>query len=102
VQEFSGEKIESTIFGGNSCSYLDGRGATNIFVRQWLAEEIILVLRFFLRHGGIRAQPRIFLMFCASRQQIYVTSSLQRQEIPSHCLQDDLYVRFFVWIYIEE
>jgi hypothetical protein len=61
VQEFSGEKIESTIFGGNSCSYLDSRGADKYFLWQWLAEEIISVLRFFLRHGGIRAQPRIFL-----------------------------------------
>jgi len=31
VQEFSGEKIESTIFGGNSCSYLDGRGDHKYF-----------------------------------------------------------------------
>jgi len=34
---------------------------TNIFSWQWLAQEIISVLRFFLRHGGIRAQQRIFL-----------------------------------------
>jgi len=61
VQEFSGEKIESTIFGGNSCSYLDGRGDHKYFSWQWLAEEIISVLRFFLRHGGIRTQPIIFL-----------------------------------------
>jgi hypothetical protein len=61
VQEFSGEKIESTIFGGNSCSYLDGRGDHKYFSWQWLAEEIISVLRFFLRHGAIRAQQRIFL-----------------------------------------
>jgi len=34
---------------------------TNILSWQWLAKEIISVLRFFLRHGGIRAQQRIFL-----------------------------------------
>jgi hypothetical protein len=33
----------------------------NIFSWQWLVEEIISVLCFFLRHGGIRAQQRIFL-----------------------------------------
>jgi hypothetical protein len=33
----------------------------NIFSWPWLAEEIISVLCFFLRHGGIRAQQRIFL-----------------------------------------
>jgi hypothetical protein len=55
VQEFSGEKNESTIFGGNSCSYLDGRGDHKYFSWQWLAEEIISVLRFFLpsrRHSS--------------------------------------------------
>ena len=61
MQEFSGEKIESTIFGGNSCSYLDGRGDHKYFFMAVVGEEIISVLRFFLRHGGIRAQQRIFL-----------------------------------------
>jgi hypothetical protein len=48
VQEFSGEKIESTIFGGNSCSYLDGRGDHKYFFMAVVGEEIISVLRFFL------------------------------------------------------
>jgi hypothetical protein len=61
VQEFSGEKIELTIFGGIVARISMAAATTNIFSWQWLAEEIISVLRFFLRHGGIRAQQRIFL-----------------------------------------
>ena len=55
MQEFSGEKIESTIFGGNSCSYLDGRGDHKYFFMAVVGEEIISVLRFFLpsrRHSS--------------------------------------------------
>jgi hypothetical protein len=61
VQEFSCEKIESTIFGGNSCSYLDGRGDHKYFFIAVVGGRIYFTLRFFLRHGGIRAQQRIFL-----------------------------------------
>jgi len=34
---------------------------TNIFSWQWLAKKLFQFYAFFFRHGGIRAQPRIFL-----------------------------------------
>jgi hypothetical protein len=61
VQEFSGEKIESTIFGGNSCSYLDGRGDHKYFHGSGWRKKLFQFYASFFRHGGIRAQQRIFL-----------------------------------------
>jgi len=61
VQEFSGEKIESTIFGSNSCSSLEGRGDHKYFLMAVVDGKNYFSFTLLLRHGGIRAQQRIFL-----------------------------------------
>jgi len=60
-KSFPVKKLNRRSLAVNSCSYLDGRSDRKYFFWPWLAEEIISVLCFFLRHGGIRAQQRIFL-----------------------------------------
>jgi len=61
VQEFCGEKLNRRSLAVIVARISMAAATTNIFSWQRLAQEIISVLRFFLRHGGIRAQQRIFL-----------------------------------------
>jgi len=46
-KSFPAKKIESTIFGGNSCSYLDAAATANIFSWQWLANKLFQFYAFF-------------------------------------------------------